>query len=53
MELKDGVDVHLISSEEYPLAKNFGVEVAKMFKSEHEKNGIKLHLKSKVVEIKG
>jgi 3-phenylpropionate/trans-cinnamate dioxygenase ferredoxin reductase subunit len=53
MELKDGAEVHLISSEELPLSKCFGTDVAKMFKSEHEKNGIILHLKSKVTEIKG
>lgn len=47
------MEIHMISLEAVPLQRQFGLEVGKMFASEHEKNGVILHTSRKVVEIKG
>lgn len=53
MQYKDALEVHLVSIEAVPLQRQFGNEVGKMFKAEHEKNGVVLHLGRKITEIKG
>lgn len=53
MEYKENVEIHLISSDNGIMEKQFGAEVGKFFASEHVKAGVKLHSKKKATEIKG
>jgi NAD(P)H-nitrite reductase large subunit len=53
LKYKDAMEVHMVSIEEVPLQRQFGLEVGKMFLSEHEKNGVKGYMGRKVVEIRG
>ena len=53
LKYKDELELHMVSIDQVPLQKQFGLEVGKMFAAEHEKNGVKLHMGHKVTEIKG
>jgi NAD(P)H-nitrite reductase large subunit len=53
MKYKDALEVTIVSNGETPLDKQFGTEIGKMYIKEHLDNGVKLHLKKRVVEIKG
>jgi apoptosis-inducing factor 3 len=53
LKYKDELSVSLVGLEQVPLQRQFGVEVGKMLISEHEKNGVKLHMGRKVTEIRG
>jgi apoptosis-inducing factor 3 len=53
LQYKDAIEVHLVSLENYPIQRQFGEEVGKMLLSEHEKNGVHLHMGRKFTEIKG
>lgn len=53
MKYKDAQEVHLVSSSEVPLDRQFGPQIGKMFIKEHEENGVKLHINKRIVEIKG
>ncbi len=45
--------VTVIAPGEVPFESNFGVEIGRLFRKEHEKNGVAFKLKSKVKEFKG
>jgi len=53
LQYKDALEVHLVSLEDYPIQRQFGTEVGKMLLSEHQKNGVHLHMGRKFTEIKG
>lgn len=53
LKYKDDLNVHMISSDEFPLQRVFGKEIGALVKSEHEKAGVVLHMNNKVKEIKG
>jgi len=52
MKYKDAQAVHLIYGEHYPLERVFGPEVGKIMEKEHRENGVTLHPKAMVTEIK-
>jgi NADPH-dependent 2,4-dienoyl-CoA reductase/sulfur reductase-like enzyme len=43
----------MVSNHKYPLGNVFGDEIGKMMYKEHDSNGVKLHMNTKVKEIKG
>jgi len=47
------MEVHVIDNNEFPFERALGKEIGKYVKSEHEKNGVILHMKNGVKEIKG
>jgi NADPH-dependent 2,4-dienoyl-CoA reductase/sulfur reductase-like enzyme len=53
LKYKEDLNVHMISSDEFPLERAFGKEIGALVKSEHEKGGVVLHMNMKVKEIKG
>lgn len=53
MKYKDDLKVHIIGMEKYPLERVLGHEIGKMLQSEHEKNGVTLHMNASIKEIRG
>lgn len=53
MEYKTGLEVHLIGKEDYPLQRVFGEEIAKQIAKESTDNGVVLHMKNGIKQIKG
>lgn len=47
------IKVTVVAPDEVPFERNFGKEIGKLFKKEHEKNGTSFKLKSKVKGFKG
>ena len=47
------INVTVIAPEEVPFERNFGREIGKLFQKEHEKNGVKFKLQSKIKEFRG
>ncbi len=47
------INVTVIAPEEVPFERNFGKEIGHLFRKEHEKNGVKFKLNSKIKEFKG
>ncbi len=45
--------VTVIAPEEIPFERNFGEEIGRLFRKEHEKNGVVFKLKSKIKEFRG
>ena len=53
LKYKDDMEVHIVTQDLVPFQRQFGLEVGKGLTAEHEKNGVKLHTKRTVAEIKG
>lgn len=49
---KDETQVHLVTRQENPMETVLGKEVSSILKAEHEKNGVQIHSKSSIKEIK-
>ncbi len=47
------IDVTVIAHGEVPFERNFGKEIGKLFKKEHEKNGVVFKLKANIKEFRG
>ena len=47
------ISVTVIAPEEVPFERNFGKEIGQLFRKEHEKNGVKFELQSKIKEFRG
>ena len=50
-KLEDSINIEVISMESVPLERQFGKEIGSVIYKEHLKNGIKMHMSRKVIEI--
>jgi len=52
-KFNNDLNIEVISMESVPLERQFGKEIGFVIHKEHLKNGIKMHMSKKVVDIKG